>query len=79
MDLTVLREWLIQKGVPAEYLDQIEEPPVIHDIGEGLLLSMQNADDLGHTLVMVLQQMEEQTAELVALRQRVAALEGGEG
>lgn len=77
MQMETLREWLIQKGVPAQYLDQIEEPPVIRDIGEGLLLSLQNDDDIGLTLVMVFEQMVGMADELAALRQRVADLEGG--
>ena len=71
MDMTTLREWLIQRGVPAEELDQVAEPPVISDIGQTLLLALEN-DDAIATLVMSL---VEQVATLEA---RVAALEGGE-
>jgi hypothetical protein len=71
MYMSELRKWLIQRGVPAEELDEVSEPPVISDIGQTLLLSLQN-DDAIATLVMSL---VEQVATLEA---RVAALEGGE-
>lgn len=70
MDMNIIREWLIQHGISAEELDQISEPPVIRDIGEGLLLSLQNDDDIGNTLVMLLTKIDE-------LETRIAVLEGG--
>jgi hypothetical protein len=70
MELNILREWLIQKGVDAEYLDQIEEAPVIRDIGQGLLLSLQNDDDIGNMLVSLMMQIDE-------LQARISVLEGG--
>lgn len=70
MDLEVLREWLIQKGVPAEELDEFVEQPIIRDIGEGLALSLKNDDDIGQMLVMLMMEME-------ALKERVLQLEGG--
>lgn len=69
-NLSELREWLIQKGVPPEHLDSFEEAPVIRDIGQGLLLSLQNDDDIGGTLVMLLDMV-------FALQVRVETLEGG--
>jgi hypothetical protein len=69
-NLENLREWLIQRGVPVEELDNIEEPPVINDIGNGLMLSLQNDDDIGNVLVMIMMKQDE-------LEARIAALEGG--
>lgn len=70
MDMEALRAWLISKGVPAESLDNISEPPVIRDIGEGLTLSLINDDDIGEMLVMIMIRQDE-------LEARIAALEGG--
>lgn len=70
MDMVALREWLIAKGIRAEELDQVIEPPVIRDIGEGLTLSLINDDDIGEMLVQIMIKQEEQDA-------RIAALEGG--
>ncbi|WP_409346768.1 hypothetical protein [Paenibacillus sp. MBLB4367] len=70
MQLKTIRDWLLQQGVPAEHLDRISEPPVIRDIGEGLLLSLQNDDDIGNTLVMLLSKIDE-------LEERIVDLEGG--
>lgn len=70
MDMAVLREYLISKGVPAEHLDEVSEPPVLRDIGEALTLSLINDDALGEAVVALLVEVE-------TLKQRVAVLEGG--
>jgi hypothetical protein len=69
MDLERLREYLIQRGVPAEKLDKFEESPVIRDIGVGLTLSLQNDDQIGFDVVMLMMRIDE-------LEQRIANLEG---
>lgn len=33
MDLEILREWLIQNGVPQEELDNVEPLPIVQDVG----------------------------------------------
>jgi hypothetical protein len=70
MDLHALREWLIANGKTPEELDEFMELPVIRDIGDGLLLSLQNDDDIGNTLIMLMMRIDE-------LEARVAQLEGG--
>jgi hypothetical protein len=70
LNLERLREWLIQKGIPAEELDQFVESPIIRDIGGGLLLSLQNDDDIGQMLVMIMMQLDD-------IQSRLEALEGG--
>ena len=77
MKLADLREWLIANGVPAEELDNVVESPVIRDIGHGLLLSLQNDDDIGQMLVMMLMQADAQNERIAQLEARLAALEGG--
>ncbi|MCU7525664.1 MAG: hypothetical protein HF308_14395 [Ignavibacteria bacterium] len=70
MNLDRLREWLIQRGIPAEELDQFVESPIVRDIGEGLALSLMNDDSIGEMVVELLIRVD-------MLEQRVAELEGG--
>lgn len=70
MNLDRLREWLIQKGIPAEELDEFIESPIVRDIGEGLALSLMNDDSIGEMIVMLLMEIEE-------LKLRIQTLEGG--
>lgn len=70
MNLDILREWLISKGIKAEELDQFIESPIIRDIGEGLALSLMNDDDIGQMIVMLLTELED-------VKARLKALEGG--
>jgi hypothetical protein len=68
MELETLREWLIQNGVSAEELDEVKPPPVLDDIGQTLLITLQNDNQLGELMVMLF-------AEIESLKQRVEALE----
>lgn len=68
MDMATIREWLIQNGIDEHELDNIEELPVIRDIGDGLVLALISADDLANALLSVLVKTEE-------LEQRIAELE----
>lgn len=61
-----IKGWLEQRGITEA---QFEELPVIRDIGAGLLLSLQNEDDMGEMLVAIMQRQD-------ALEQRIAKLEG---
>lgn len=70
MDLKAMREWLISRGIPAVELDEVDEPPVIRDIGEALTVSLQNDDMIGSVLVELMMQIAE-------LQEKVAVLEGG--
>jgi hypothetical protein len=70
MDLEILREWLIQNGVSAEELDEVKTPPALDDIANTLVLALQNDDQLGELIVMLLSEIE-------SLKARVSALEGG--
>jgi len=70
MYLSILREWLIQKGIPAHELDEFKELPVVKDIGEGLTLSLINDENIGLDIVMLLIRIDE-------LEKRIALLEGG--
>lgn len=67
MNLDNLRDWLIQKGISAEELDRFVENPVIRDIGMGLLLSLQNDDDIGQMLVNIMMQLDDLDTRLKAL------------
>lgn len=69
MNMEAMREWLISKGIPAEELDEVVEPPVIRDIGEALTLSLQNDDMIGAVLVEMMMQIAE-------LQERVTLMEG---
>lgn len=68
MDLGALREWLIQNGVSAEELDEVKPPPVLDDLANTLIIALQNDDQLGELIVMLLSEIE-------SLKQRVEALE----
>lgn len=70
MNLEAMREWLISKGIPAAELDEMDEPPVIRDIGEALTLSLQNDDMIGVVLVELMMQIS-------VLEERIFILEGG--
>ncbi|STO12892.1 Uncharacterised protein [[Flavobacterium] thermophilum] len=68
MDLETLREWLIQNGVSAEELDEVKTPPALEDIANTLVIAIQNNDQLGELIVMLLSEIE-------SLKQIVEALE----
>jgi vacuolar-type H+-ATPase subunit D/Vma8 len=68
MDLETLREWLIQNGLNAEELDEVKPPPALDDMANALVIALQNDDQLGELLVMLLSEIE-------SLKQRVEALE----
>jgi len=68
MDLGALREWLIQNGVSAEELDEVKPPPTLDDLANTLVLALQNNDQLGELIVMLLSEIE-------SLKQRVEVLE----
>mgnify|MGYP001117965513 CR=1 FL=1 len=68
MKLETLREWLIQNGVSAEELDEVKPPPALDDIGQTLLITLQNDNQLGELMVMLFTEIE-------LLKQRVEALE----
>lgn len=68
MDLETLREWLIQNGVSEQELDEVKPPPALEDIANALADALQNTDQLGELLVMLLSEIE-------SLKQRVEALE----
>jgi hypothetical protein len=70
MDWDAIREWLISQGIPAEELDNIQPPPVIDDLGQTVLLALENGEAIA-TLVMSL------VEQIATLEARVAALEGG--
>lgn len=70
LDLDRLREWLINKGVSPEELDEFIEAPIIQHIGEGLALSLMNDDDIGQMIVMLMMRIDE-------LETRINQLEGG--
>lgn len=67
MDMSILRDWLIQRGIPAEELDEISEPPVLRDVGGALVLLLQSVDSLGEALVMLMEQNEQLSSRLEAL------------
>lgn len=67
MNLDTLREWLITQGISSEELDEVKTLPVIDDIGDGLMLSLQNDDDIGNMLVMMMAKQDELEARISAL------------
>jgi hypothetical protein len=70
MNLDRLREWLIQKGVSAEELDEFIESPIVRDIGEGLALSLMNDDDIGQVLMMLMMEVEMLNARITELEEK---------
>lgn len=77
MDMHAMREWLIARGIPAEELDDLVEPPVIRDIGEALTQALVNNDALGEAFVMMIIKSDEQDARITDLESRLLLLEGG--
>lgn len=70
MDWEAIRTWLISQGIPAEELDKIEEPPVIADLGQTVLLALENGEATAALVMMLVEQ-------IAALEGRIAKLEGG--
>lgn len=68
MDMEILREWLIQNGIPTEELDDVHELPVLTDIGNAIVLLMTNTDNIGQAMVKM-------AMDLSKLKSRVEALE----
>jgi hypothetical protein len=68
MDLKTLREWLIQNGVSEQELDEVKPPPALEDIANALVVALQNNEQLGELIVMLLSEIE-------SLKQRVEVLE----
>jgi regulator of replication initiation timing len=74
-DLEIIKEWLIQNGVNAEELDNVKPPQGIEDIANTLLIALQNTDELGTVITMLLMENESLKMEIESLKQRVEALE----
>lgn len=70
MDLEMLREWLIQNGIDEKELDEVNPPPALNDLANTLVLALQNNDQLGELIAMLLSEIE-------SLKARVSAIEGG--
>lgn len=70
MDLEILREWLIQNGIDEKELDEVNPPPALNDLANTLVLTLQNNDQLGELIAMLLSEIE-------SLKARVSAIEGG--
>lgn len=70
MDLEILREWLIQNGIDEKELDEVNPPPALNDLANTLVLALQNNDQLGELIAMLLSEIE-------SLKARVSAIEGG--
>jgi hypothetical protein len=80
MNLTPRQEAIIIKAGKSieEFKKDMEEIPsspinrnVIDDVGEGLMLSLQNDDQIGFDIVMLLMRIDE-------LEQRITTLEGSD-
>jgi regulator of replication initiation timing len=73
--LEIIREWLIQNGVPQEELDEVKTPPALDDMANTILIALQNTDELGTVITMLLMENESLKMEIESLKQRVEALE----
>jgi vacuolar-type H+-ATPase subunit D/Vma8 len=68
MDLEILKQWLIQNGIDEKELDEVKPPPALDDMANTILIALQNTDELGTVITMLLSEIE-------SLKQRVEALE----
>jgi len=59
MDLDRLREYLIQNGIPAEELDETKEPKALSDIGNTLMITLQNDNQLGDLVMSLFMQVND--------------------
>lgn len=84
-NMELLREWLIQQGIPAEELDEVKEPAALKDLGEVLMVTLQNDNQLGLLVSSFFMQFNDmammvmqQQVEIETLKARVEILEGGQ-
>lgn len=75
MDLERVREWLIQNGVSPDELDNVEEPAALEDLGQTLMVTLQNDNQLGQLVMSLFLQVNDlammvmqQQIELEALK-----------
>lgn len=83
--MELLREWLVQQGIPAEELDEVKEPEALKDLGEVLMVTLQNDNQLGLLVSSFFMQFNDmammvmqQQMEIETLKAQVKILEGGQ-
>lgn len=59
MDLNVLRDYLIQNGISEKELDEVHEPRALADIGDALVFTFQNDNQLGELVMSLLFQVND--------------------
>jgi hypothetical protein len=77
MDLTVLREYLIQKGIPPEELDEIKEPKVVKDLGEVVVVTLQNDNQLGELVMSLFFQVNDLAMMVMQQQMEIESLKNG--
>jgi len=68
MDMASLREWLIANGIPSEELDRVEEAPILKDLGQTLLVTLQNDNQLGQLVLSLLMEVQQLKAQVEAMQ-----------
>lgn len=83
--MELLREWLIRNGISPEELDEVKEPAALKDLGEVLMVTLQNDNQLGLLVSNFFMQFNDmammvmqQQMTIEALEQRIQILEGGQ-
>jgi hypothetical protein len=77
MNLDRLREWLILRGIPAEELDKVETPASIEDLGNTMVVTLQNDNQLGDLVMSLFMQVNDLAMMVMQLQMEVDTLKNG--
>lgn len=74
MKLEHLREFLIKNGIPAEELDNVQEPAALADLGNALIFTFQNDNQLGDLVMSLFMQVNDLAMLVVQLQMEMEEL-----
>jgi hypothetical protein len=69
-----LREYLIQNGVSPDELDKVTEPEALSDIGNALVVTFQNDNQLGDLVMSLFMQVNDLAMMVMQLQSELEAV-----
>jgi hypothetical protein len=77
MDMDLIRDWLIQQGVSPEELDKHEEPKALSDIGNAILFTLQNDNQIADLTMSLFMQVNDLAGMVIQLQTELEELKNG--
>jgi hypothetical protein len=76
-NLEALREYLISKGIPPEELDEVKELPIVSDLGNALVVTFENDNQLGELVWSLFSQVNDLATMVLQLQTELDTLKNG--